>query len=91
MKFAHYTVMALGFVITASAAQPQSPADAQREQRAAQREFHYGDLRDQNPAQPQWDRHERDRQWREQRHYCRDWRERVERHPRLVLPRECWR
>lgn len=34
-----------------------------------------------------WDRH----QWRERARYCREWRERVTRHPRLRLPPECWR
>jgi hypothetical protein len=68
---------------------PQSPADAQKEYRAAQRERY--DLRDQNPHQPQWDQRERHRQWREHQRYCREWRARVERHPRLILPRECWR
>ena len=61
-------------------AQPQSPADASREQRAAQREY----LREQG-----YTNHDRDNDWRLRR-YCREWRERVERHPRLRLPRECW-
>jgi hypothetical protein len=88
MKFAHYIVMALGFVVGAANAQPtpQSPADAAREQRAVQREQGY-DSRDQRG----YDSIEARRRAWEHRRYCREWRERVERHPRLRLPRECWR
>jgi hypothetical protein len=59
-------------------AQPQSPANAAREQRAAQQEY----LRE-RPSN--YDRERRD-EWRHRR-WCREW---AERHPRERMPRSCW-
>lgn len=75
-------IVLLALAAMSAMAQPQSPHDATREERAAQRE--YG-------RQHQYDPIDDRRQRWEQRRYCREWRERVERHPRLRLPRECWR
>jgi hypothetical protein len=49
----------------------------------------YDELREQRAYEREV-HHERRRDVRHSR-YCREWRARVERHPRLLLPRECWR
>ena len=58
-------------------AQPQPP-DLQRKENEAY-------LRDQGFQERRGDRYDRHR-WHQ---YCNEWRERVRRHPRLLLPREC--
>ena len=64
---------------------PQSREDAQREQRAFERDQrNFNDMR-------QWTPQEQRRNWRERARWCAEWRHRVERHPRLILPRECFR
>jgi flagellar biosynthesis component FlhA len=65
---------------------PQSLEDQRREDRAVRREQSY-DLRDQRG----YDSIEARRRAWEHRRWCREWRARVERHPRLILPRRCWR
>lgn len=68
---------------------PQHPSDAQREQRAYERDQR---TRGNNyELSNQWSDRERGRNWRERARWCSNWRERVRQHPRLILPRECWR
>ena len=54
------------------------------EEHVAQRSY---DSRDQRG----YDSIEARRKAWEHRRYCQEWRERVARHPRLRLPRQCWR
>ena len=61
---------------------PQDPANYLREQRAYDRM-----TRDERSESREWSYRDRAKQ----RAWCREWRERVERHPRLILPRECYR
>ena len=61
---------------------PQDPANYLREQRAYDRM-----TRDERSESREWQYRNRAKQ----RAWCREWRERVARHPRLALPRECWR